>query len=1133
VLFSRQPLAAAALVSILGATAAIGAADAPRPNIVFILTDDQGYGEMSCHGNPILQTPNLDRLHAEGVRFTDFHVSPTCAPTRAALQTGRHEFRSGVTHTIAERERLSLKATTLAGVLRGAGYATGIFGKWHQGDEEAYRPYRRGFDETFIHGAGGIGQTYPGSCGDAPGNTYFDPAVLHNGVFEKTKGFCTDVFFGKAIGWIREKKAEGKRFFAWITPNAAHSPYVCPEEYRKRFVGKGLKDDAIAYYGMIAGIDDNVGKLLEELRRLGIERETLVIFMTDNGHSIGNLYNAGMRGMKGTPYQGGTRVPAFFRWPGTLEPRDVGDLAAHVDIFPTLAEIAGAKLPDVPLDGRSLVPLLRDPKASWPDRTLFIHLGRWQKGKARESKHASCAVRTTRFRLVNDRELYDIPADPGETTDVSDRNPEAVAAIRKAYDAWWESVLPCLENEDAVGPKENPFKELYRKQYGLPPPAGSGEAAPKGEAAAPAPHAGSRPNFLFIFTDDQRWDAMGVVGREMGDRARFPWLRTPNMDRLAAEGIRFRNAFAVCALCSPSRAAFLTGRYNHANGIANNRTPFPEGAVTHATLLRAAGYRTGYVGKWHMDNQRGPRPGFDESASFIGHARYRDAPFEIDGRPMETKGWVDDASTDFAIEFLKRNRERPFLLVVGYKTPHGPFQPPDRLKDLFAGEEARPPANAGSVPPFRANRPAGRAGAPARTNLDYFRCIAGVDENLGRLLETLDGLGLARGTLVVYASDNGFYLGEHGLGDKRSAYDESMRIPFIARHPALASGGRTADEMVLNIDLAPTLLDLAGLPVPAEMQGRSLRPLLEGKASGWRTSFFYEYFFERNFNTPTVTAVRTTEAKLVKYPGKEEWTELFDLRADPYETRNLAGDPAHNGLRERLEEAYVRLAEGVRFRIPPYADRPEEPRPRESRPVLRYDFAAEGGEGAARIADGSGAGNGGQAHDVPSAAGRDGKRARKFDGRGWIDVPKAPSLDPSGGPWTVEAVVRADGPDGIVLARGGQSRGYAVFLEEGRPAFAVRAGGSLAVARSKTSVAGRWARIGGIISADRRVLLRVDGKLEAEAPLPAFIPSDPSDGMEIGADRGSPVLGTGKSKGFTGLIESVRISSGEVPAENR
>src|SRR5690242_18230857 len=209
--FALLLLAALGILSLGGSHAVA----TEKPNIIFLLTDDQGYGDLSCHGNPILKTPNLDRLHDEGVRFTDFHVSPTCSPTRAALLTGRHEFKNGVTHTILERERPTLDATTLAQVLKSAGYITGIFGKWHPGDEPAYRPSQRGFDEVFIHGGGGIGQTCPGSCGDAPGNTYFDPAILHNGIFEKTHGYCTGVFFGQALEWIQTVKGR-QPFFAYI-----------------------------------------------------------------------------------------------------------------------------------------------------------------------------------------------------------------------------------------------------------------------------------------------------------------------------------------------------------------------------------------------------------------------------------------------------------------------------------------------------------------------------------------------------------------------------------------------------------------------------------------------------------------------------------------------------------------------------------------------------------------------------------------------------------------------------------------------------------------------------------------------------------------------------------------------------
>ena len=471
----------------------VTAAEPARPpNIVFIITDDQGYGDLSCHGNPILKTPNLDRLHNEGVRFTDFHVSPTCSPTRSALMTGRHEFRNGVTHTILERERLTLKATTLAQVLKSAGYQTGLFGKWHLGDEAEYQPNRRGFDEVFIHGAGGIGQSYPGSCGDAPGNSYFSPAILHNGTFEKTEGYCTDVFFTQALKWI--VATHGRQpFFAYIATNAPHGPlHVRPEDearYTDKVAdlpsGNGQKkkaanEDVAKFFGMIANIDDNVGKLLSKLNELKIERDTLVVFMNDNGGTAGvRVFNAGMRGSKVTPWLGGTRASSFWRWPGTLQPADVNRLAAHIDVFPTLADLAGAKLSDEvksQVEGRSLVPLLKNPQADWTDRTLFTHVGRWPKGDDPGPwKYSNCSVRTPRWHLVSvakpgekQWQLFDITADPGEQSNVAAQQPQIVAEMEKSYDAWWQSVQPQLVNELAVGPKENPFKELYWKQFGRP-----------------------------------------------------------------------------------------------------------------------------------------------------------------------------------------------------------------------------------------------------------------------------------------------------------------------------------------------------------------------------------------------------------------------------------------------------------------------------------------------------------------------------------------------------------------------------------------------------------------------------------------------------------------------------------------
>lgn len=448
-----------------------------KPNIILVMPDDVGYGDYACLGNPVMRTPSVDAFKKESLLFTQFHVSPTCSPTRSALMSGRHEFKNGVTHTIHERERLSPETFTLAQMLKSVGYTTGIFGKWHLGDEAAYQPDKRGFDEFYIHGAGGIGQTYPGSCGDAPRNTNINPTLMHNGKFEKTTGYCTDLFFAQAIRWMDSKRSGDKPFFAYIPLNAAHGPHVVPEEYYKQYLGKaGVTPEMAKFFGMIENVDTNFGALLKKLDEWGLASNTLVIYIgTDNGGTDGvNLYNAGMRGSKGSAWEGGTRSPCFIRWPGvTRGGTECAALTAHLDIFPTLAEITGATL-DVKVkkqvEGRSMVPLLKNPQASWDDRNLFTHVGRWNVGQPPE-KLGKCSVRNSRYALVHENKewaLYDLQQDPGQNDDVSAQHPDIVKSLTASYDQWWKDVEPLLVNERAheTAPKVNPYKEQYWKQFG-------------------------------------------------------------------------------------------------------------------------------------------------------------------------------------------------------------------------------------------------------------------------------------------------------------------------------------------------------------------------------------------------------------------------------------------------------------------------------------------------------------------------------------------------------------------------------------------------------------------------------------------------------------------------------------------
>jgi arylsulfatase A-like enzyme len=433
-----------------------------QPNIVFVLTDDQGYGDLGCHGNPYIRTPHLDRLHAESVRLTDYHVGPTCAPTRAGLLTGHYANSTGVWHTIGGRSLLRQNERTIAGILSDAGYATGLFGKWHLGDAAPYRPQDRGFQEVITHGGGGIGNTP-----DFWGNNYADDHYCHNGTWEPFAGYCTDVWFGEAIRFVERNR--DRPFFCYITPNAPHSPHIVPERfvepYRElvasdpqaaAFFGSAGSDQMLKFYGMVTCIDENVGRLRTRLGELGLARNTIFIFMTDNGSAGGLMldrtgfvshgYGAGMRGKKGSPYEGGHRVPFFLHWPegGFDTGRDVTPLAANVDILPTLLELCSVDDPAVAgVHGRSLVPLLRGDADDWPDRTMVTDSQRLvQPVKWR----LSCAMRG-QWRLVNGRYLFNLAADPEQREDIAEAHPEVVEHLRAGYEAWWTTVSQQFDEE--------------------------------------------------------------------------------------------------------------------------------------------------------------------------------------------------------------------------------------------------------------------------------------------------------------------------------------------------------------------------------------------------------------------------------------------------------------------------------------------------------------------------------------------------------------------------------------------------------------------------------------------------------------------------------------------------------------
>ena len=477
------------ILSFLFVTAALLNA-ASQPNIIFIMTDDQGYPAVGAHGHPWIHTPHLDQMHASSVRFDRFMMGSTCAPSRAGIMTGVHSIRNGVTHTIYERERLNLKATTLPQILKPAGYTSGYFGKWHLGDEAPYQPNIRGFDESFIHGAGGIGQAYKGSCADVPNNKYFDPVFRHNGTFVKTKGYCTDILFDATLGWIKQVKDQEPPFFAYLSTNAPHSPFIAPPSYQKKFADLGFKSKAAGFYGMIEHFDLRVGQMFEKLNEWNLLENTVIIFTSDNGMTrigcglkgfdgrpqvkLGTdkngeammSYNAEMKGLKGTVDEGGVRVPFFVSWKGSIKKsKTVDTVASYLDILPTLAEIAGAKIPkNLNIEGRSLLPLIMEENPVWEDRFLFQHVTRWDhKANPDDFKWKKYSVRNQRFRLV-EGVLYDIENDPNQTKDVTSEHSDLVKEMKTQYEIFWNNARPLMINDGVPLAKEKPYHVNYQAQ---------------------------------------------------------------------------------------------------------------------------------------------------------------------------------------------------------------------------------------------------------------------------------------------------------------------------------------------------------------------------------------------------------------------------------------------------------------------------------------------------------------------------------------------------------------------------------------------------------------------------------------------------------------------------------------------
>ncbi|UCH36633.1 MAG: sulfatase-like hydrolase/transferase [Armatimonadota bacterium] len=653
-----------------------------------------------------------------------------------------------------------------------------------------------------------------------------------------------------------------------------------------------------------------------------------------------------------------------------------------------------------------------------------------------------------------------------------------------------------------------------------------------------------RPNIVVILTDDQRWDAMGCAGN--------PFVRTPNMDRIAAEGVRFTKAFVTISLCAPSRACFLTGTYPHTHGVRTNQGEEFGPPLRHfPAILSGVGYDTAFIGKWHMAPTAQPRPGFDYWLSFKGQGTYGDPQLNENGRDFKAQGYMTDLLTEYAVNWLQRPRSRPFCLYLSHKAVHGPFTPAARHADLYQDVDMPEPASfdddfAGKPEWLRASMvrgarrqewladqdkpvpdriPPGDWNPRNRSQLNYYRALAAVDEGVGKVLETLGQLGVLDSTVIVFAGDNGFFHGEHRRGDKRLMYEESILIPLLMRYPPLAPAGATPDEMILNVDLAPTMLDIAGVPVPDFMQGRSFAPLLAGGEYRARTSFLYQYWKEDWLpGIPTMLGVRTTRWKYITYPWIDDIDELYNLENDPHEMRNLALDPLYAPQLDVMKRELERLKRETDYAEPPPAPVVTQ---KARGLVLHYRFD---GDDPARVADASGHGNDGAIHGARRRRWRGGT-ALQFTGNERVEVPKSRSLNVSNTPFAVDAWINATGRDGVVAARGGETHGFSLYLKDGRPHFALRIAGVVEKVGANRTINGEWVHLAAALTADRRMKLYVNGEEVASREGSAFIAADPNEDMQLGTDAGTPVADYRGNHALRGLIGEFRLYVGNMTGD--
>ncbi|MCA8950740.1 MAG: sulfatase-like hydrolase/transferase [Planctomycetes bacterium] len=820
----------ALLCSLLLAIAGV-AQTAERPNVVLIISDDQGYGDFGFAGSDTIRTPNLDRLASGGLVFPRGYV-PTalCRPSLATLVTGLYPHQHKITGNDPPRgtERARMLAhiaavETLPAILGRAGYRSLQTGKWWEGECTC-----GGFDEGMTHGDPSRGGRH-GDIGLTIGRQTMQPA----------------------FDFIDGCQQAARPFFLWYAPFMPHTPHDPPERLLATYRRDGVPLEIAKYRAMCTWFDETCGQLLDHLEQRGLQNDTLVVLVTDNGW----IQRADAPGFaprsKRTSYEGGVRTPIVLRWPGHIAPERRDVPVSSVDIPATILSACGVEVP-----------------AAWPG--VDLRRAGTERGPifGAEFTHDVVALddparsMITRwvlrdpYKLLVHRdparpdELFDVRADPQEANPIDD--PTRNRELRALLDRWWP-----------------------------------------GEPAAARPR---RPNLLFVLTDDQRADQIGCAGH--------PALQTPVMDDLAARGVRFTNAFVTTAICAASRASIMTARREGRHGYTFGKPAMSAALAseTYFARLHAAGYRTGFVGKWGVKFEP------DAMDGILDLYRPMSPPYLRDDRPHLT-----DRIADVAIGFLAAaSRDRPFCLSISFHAPHAEdshadqYIPPPALAELYADAGVPPPPHAESgfaaLPAFL-QQSLGRErwawrfdsrDKQIRRTRDYWRMITGVDRALGRILAALTEHGLADDTVIVFASDNGYFLGERGLAGKWLIYEESIRIPLIVCDPRAPADRRgvVCDAMALNLDIAPTLLELAGVEAPASYEGRSLLPWLRGERPAWRSDFLYEHRFD-HARIPKSVGVRGERWVYARFDEQQPvFEQLFDLQSDPEELHDLARDPA-------------------------------------------------------------------------------------------------------------------------------------------------------------------------------------------------------------------------------------------------